>query len=516
MTPVHTTSIGLLLLAVAGCSSLPGPGEPPDTAALAAASYEDRCAAAFRLADYVTARAGVRDAEAARVPGFPYLRSNRFLASFRNESMDDEELAAWLAEMWALDLDARRVEVANLPDGERGRLDDGLADLALGNGEAADTVGTLRQCGLALLNGPIADEELAASVRARAAVADHYSTAQRVFGLYAVTGAGVAAGFDAWKRENLNTFDRLPEEIPVQGELVRYGPESPAPASAAGAGADLLAAASISPLSTLSLQPSDLDRLAALYAPVFEIDVAGSFDRPGRPMLIDGPGRPVPSVDKGDAVVFFRLEHTRFQGAVLPQLIYTVWFSERPPRSQSDILSGRLDGVVWRVTLGLDGEPVVYDSIHPCGCYHLFFPVPPTERIPMPEDDDVREEALTPAIAPVLGTGQRIVVRLASGSHYIQRVYADDPGGSQRYAVAIPEIPDGPLRMVPMDGNGSTRSLYGETGLIAGTERDERFLLWPMGIESAGAMRQWGTHATAFLGRRHFDDPDLLDQAFRR
>jgi hypothetical protein len=35
-----------------------------------------------------------------------------------------------------------------------------------------------------------------------------------------------------------------------------------------------------------------------------------------------------------------------------------------------------------------------------------------------------------------------------------------------------------------------------------------------MGIASAGAMRQWGHHATAFVGRRHFDDADLLARRF--
>jgi hypothetical protein len=27
-------------------------------------------------------------------------------------------------------------------------------------------------------------------------------------------------------------------------------------------------------------------------------------------------------------------------------------------------------------------------------------------------------------------------------------------------------------------------------------------------------MREWGRHATAFLGRRHFDDPDLIERRF--
>jgi hypothetical protein len=27
-------------------------------------------------------------------------------------------------------------------------------------------------------------------------------------------------------------------------------------------------------------------------------------------------------------------------------------------------------------------------------------------------------------------------------------------------------------------------------------------------------MRQWGHHATAFVGRRHFDDADLIEARF--
>jgi len=30
-----------------------------------------------------------------------------------------------------------------------------------------------------------------------------------------------------------------------------------------------------------------------------------------------------------------------------------------------------------------------------------------------------------------------------------------------------------------------------------------------------GAMRQWGRHATAFVGRRHFDDADLIERRFQ-
>lgn len=69
------------------------------------------------------------------------------------------------------------------------------------------------------------------------------------------------------------------------------------------------------------------------------------------------------------------------------------------------------------------------------------------------------------------------------------------------------------LYTVLVVGDGR-RSLFGSDGLVAGTERPERWLLWPMGIPSPGAMRERGHHATAFVGRRHFDDPYLLEELF--
>ncbi len=44
--------------------------------------------------------------------------------------------------------------------------------------------------------------------------------------------------------------------------------------------------------------------------------------------------------------------------------------------------------------------------------------------------------------------------------------------------------------------------------------RLERYWFWPMGVPEPGAMRQWGRHATAFVGRRHFDDADLSEKYF--
>ena len=102
-------------------------------------------------------------------------------------------------------------------------------------------------------------------------------------------------------------------------------------------------------------------------------------------------------------------------------------------------------------------------------------------------------------------------MRIASGTHYIERVgvvRGDD--GALRYELQ----PYGRLRSL-VRPDGSRASVFGADGLVAGTERPERWIFWPSGIVSAGSMRQWGRHATAFVGRRHFDDADLLEKRFR-
>ena len=107
--------------------------------------------------------------------------------------------------------------------------------------------------------------------------------------------------------------------------------------------------------------------------------------------------------------------------------------------------------------------------------------------------------------------GARIVLRLAAGTHYLQRVtpVAGPAGGGIEYIFAD----DDALRSVPLP-EGGRRSVYRPDGIVPGTERGERYLFWPMGVPEPGAMRQWGRHATAFIGRRHFDDAGLMERYF--
>ncbi len=66
-----------------------------------------RCQRLFVTLDRAVMGAGVQDGGAARVKGFPYLRVDRFLASYRNQSMSRDETAWWVQRMQGLDAEAR-------------------------------------------------------------------------------------------------------------------------------------------------------------------------------------------------------------------------------------------------------------------------------------------------------------------------------------------------------------------------------------------------------------------------
>jgi hypothetical protein len=138
----------------------------------------------------------------------------------------------------------------------------------------------------------------------------------------------------------------------------------------------------------------------------------------------------------------------------------------------------------------------------------MFFPTPRATPRPAPEPDE--EWAFVPATLPRVAPGERPRLRLASATHALEGV-ALVRGADSLVRYELRDYDE--LRSLRRL-DGGHRSAFGPEGLVAGSERPERFLFWPMGIASAGAMRQWGRHATAFVGRRHFDDADLVARRF--
>jgi hypothetical protein len=479
-------SLAWFALLVAGCAAV----DDRLATHLETGSADVReCAQWYRALDAEIDAAGVRDAQYTRLPGFPHLRVDRLLAALRDRAAESEPaLRAYAERLAELDLESRRHEVQNLP--------------ALDESFRGQTLKRARDCSRRLRDADLASGEGRAALLAAARVPDDYSLTRRVLGLYFLTRIPFSAGVRRWERQMREDFQREPDPT---ANRVRYAPPA-APPLPRNAVAGLLGRAAFDPLGQPALSERELDRLAAAYAPSFEVEIAGDYDRFG--WLRWRRGSSVPQVEAAEPAVYVQMAYTRYRGQVLVQLVYTLWFPERPRRGAVDLLAGRLDAVVWRVTLAPDGEPLLYDSMHACGCFHLFFPTPRARPRPAP---DRREEwAFAPQPLPRVGEGERPVLTIASGTHYIERVgLVRGPDSLVRYAFR----PYDELRSMPR-AVGDHASAFGPDGLIAGTERLERFLFWPMGIVSPGAMRQWGRHATAFVGRRHFDDADLLERRF--
>jgi hypothetical protein len=481
-----------------GCATI----EPPFDAHLASEAPQVReCAEWYRTLDDRVATAGARDAQDARVTGFPYLRVNRLLAALRPAAASNERALHALADrMLALDLEARRYEIRNLPAGQLpGPRDDG------DNFGQRLALQRTQECGRLLEDIDLARPGARDALLRSAAVPDDYLLFNRIAGLYWITRLAFADGVRRYQDETMAAF-RRELAVPAGGSIVRYAPEPGSPLPRLRV-ALMLRHAAGNPLGIPEPSESDLSALLAAYAPSFEVEVKGDYDRFGALRWLRGEG--TPAVDGAQLAVYSQAAWTRYEGKVLLQLVYTLWFPERPPQSEGDILAGKLDGLTWRVTLAPDGEPLVYDAIHPCGCYHLFFPTP--RATPLPAPGGLEEWMFSPQSLPRIADGERPLLRIATGTHYIERVSVTRGTDSlARYALR----PYGELRSLDRFP-GPHASAFGADGLIAGTERPERFVFWPMGIESAGAMRQWGRQATAFVGRRHFDDADLFEKRFR-
>lgn len=513
--PSRFLVIGAMLV-IAGCAG--APAQLQYAAASSAAIVTPPADAQARLRtcqqffvelDRVVRRAKVTDSQAAPVPGFPYLRMDRFLQSFRDQTVAEPAFSAWVGRLQRLAEQGRQLELANLP-ADRARALQAMFSAALG--EPRDLMETVRDCATQLHRRDLADNARRERLRA-AWVPSEYVTWKRGVGLYMFTSLPVNSVIKRWHEVTHATFAQPIESLAVHGELLRYvPPRLPIPLDSDGV-RDILRRSARNPLGIPEPAGVDRERLFATFAPTWQIDVVSDDDRlgaPGWPSIADER----PTIDVRNPTVYRQLSHTRFAGNVLLQLNYVVWFPARPRTSRWDYLGGFVDGITWRVTLSPDGTPLVFEAMHNCGCYHMFFPTPGLRLRPVANtpDDDLQEAALVPQQAPALAPGSGPVLRIAHRTHYLQRVTitALDNGRSVAYRWADYDS----LRSLPL-APGGRRSLFRADGIVPGTTRGERWFLWPMGIPHPGQMRQWGHHAIAFVGRRHFDDPYLLETTFQ-
>lgn len=456
---------------------------------------EPECTEFLEELDATVARAGVRDASSHAIPGFPHLRTSRFLSALGPRLRGQEAHRAWVEEMVRLGLSARKKEIYNLPDKWAKSL------LQQYDGDRQALYERARECSQRIL-AQVGTASLP-RLLAEAAVPDEYSFVQSALGLYPLAALPVAL-LTLKARGSMEAYFRLSlEQLPVEGILVALAPPR-AFSLSEGEIRELLHRSRAHLLGVPILDQESEWKLATALAPVFLQDVATPRDRFGRVHWMKGRVR----VERKKPAVYYYLSTAFLKGNPVIQINYVIWYPQRGGRNTPWFERGSMDGLTVRLTLDQDGQLAVADMMNNCGCYHSFWPRQDLVQGPRPGLPGLGPFA--PGFLPVLFHGDRLGVRVSSGRHQVQGLFAAAQQPDQTPYELIPyEI----LEALPRDEE-STESVFDAHGILKGSERAEQFLLFSMGIPRIGSMRQRGHHAIDFFDRVHFDDPDLLDRSF--
>ncbi|MBT8363126.1 MAG: hypothetical protein KJP23_00375 [Deltaproteobacteria bacterium] len=479
----------VLALLCAGCAMVP---VPTRSAHFGETGPLGSCADFFASLDKRTEEAEVIDPGVFRVKNYPYLRVNRLLASFREEVDDQVAFAVWVNRMQALDQDARKYEILNLPNSAVAALD-----------SVNDRAGLYRKiatCGDILKAADFQSVKHQERLRRSVSVPDDYIALHRFLGIYPFTSMFVYRGVSIWHAEAKKSFSPEP---PVDWRSIRYIPARKTDISSVHQTGE---PTKRDALGIPMHSPADRKALFQRYAPVWEIQLQGDYDRIGTPIWT---GKGVLDVNTDQPLTYTLLSFTRFGKEILTQLNYIIWFPSRPKEGNLDIYGGLLDGLNYRVTLDTNKEPLIYETIHNCGCYYKTYP---TNRIQVREKIDYAEPPLILKAPDVNPSRDLMTVSMQSRTHYVQHLY---PSSRELQSeTAVYSLADyGQHLSLPLSRD-DRKSMFSQNSITPGSERLERFILWPTGVLSPGAMRRWGRHAVAFVGKRHFDDPFFMDSMF--
>lgn len=337
-----------LLPAIAGvllaaCAAAPESLPAPELREAKLPGLED-CRTSFEQTDARVAAAGATHHGYHRIPGFPYLRTDRTLASFAEQARSAEAVGTWVRRMRAHDAEAREYELLNLglENPERRNLHTDLyrcgRGLAFVDLEVPGNLDLLRAHAVRIVEGPPPErglerlgEMLAAPVTAirdgarRASVRSDFESAQPE------TPAKLV-----WEVEPTRQRGLVPLHL---DELRRDALGYP------------------------GMIGSAWRALAEKHAPQLWLDGADGSAAPAA-LYWDEQQRLRARSD--DPTVYYRVDFVRQAEQLLPKIQYAV-FLPSEPTAKPGVLR-------WQVTLGPEVEPLLYESAHPEGSPRLAFP----------------------------------------------------------------------------------------------------------------------------------------------
>jgi hypothetical protein len=452
-----------------------------------------------KLAETV-AETGTTDAGTVTIPGFPYLRTSRFLSAMAENVTDDARFADWLTLMKQQAAGGFEKEIQNLP---ASAVEKTAADARIPPNRSA-LLEKVSVCASALSAKDETQPDFRNVLLSAPHAPDEYSRTMRILGLYPLASLPVAYLTHRAQKKFNGWFDTPMENLPVQGRLIAYGPEetSRTPKEI------VRKLFEMAPENSLHMKIFDSDsirKLAEALAPTIIQDVSGPHDVPGKVGWKEGRV----DIEAATPALYYYLSNAMVKQKPIVQINYVAWFSARKGPLAPSIERGPLDGLTLRISLTPDGEPLMLDIMNNCGCYHMF--IPGKEAVVKRKEKSLAIDAFVPQWLPDNFPVFPLHVRANSGWHQVQRAWAAKEPLSSTSAYRL--IPYQELESLPHP-DGQHESVFNARGIMKGSDRIEPFLLFSMGVPSVGSMRQRGHHAISLVGRDHFDAPDLFEKNF--
>jgi hypothetical protein len=490
--PLYLIALLSLLAFIAGCAT-PSPRSIP--------RLLDRpmeCQEFLERLDKITGDTGAKNAAHRRVPGFPYLRTNRFLSALQEKLDSDEQRKEWVEWMLELDLSDRKKETLNLPD---------EAVLALSQGRHIDRDKLYKHtqyCCLELFMHDQTRPDVYEKLSRFVSVPDEYVFALRVFGLYPLVYLPVNLITYNVRERIKKTFKQPLDELLVEGHLTTYCPPADRTSLSENEIQDMFRNSRKTSLRVPRFSEDEEKQLVEHFAPVFIQDVNAPYDMPGE--VAWGVGKLTINSEK--PTVYYFVSHAFLKGVPIFQIVYVIWYTERAGKRSPLIERGPLDGMMIRISFDSMGRPFMVDGTNGCGCYHFF--APKKDRIKKVIARPFALDPFVPQWLPEIVSGTYLGIRINSGWHQVERLCALPPPSN---ALTYELVPYDRLESIPK-GAGLRESMFDTKGIARGSHRIEPYILFSSGIPSIGSMRQRGHHAIELTDRVHFDDPYLFDENF--
>lgn len=436
-------------------------------------SQQVTCFAAFEALDLLAFQsAGTLIGN--RIPNMPWLRHNRLISRGIRALSDAAKVNKLLRRMSLLSTNGLSHELVTLPESQ---LQHWRSQYRIN----LPVRSFITQCANRLIKLQLESPKRTLARLQKLPTDNDYSTLARVAGLYPLASIPFRLGIVKEQRQLAREWGQIGDK-----RWFKYQPK----------------------LAPNSQAASSKWRLLKRHAPTWLLDSETRANLPGTPYW---QGKQL-TVNTQRVNTYAFVSEARWKQQPVTQLNYVVWFSERPRLKRFDWVAGQHDAVVFRVNLSQQGEVIAYDSIHLCGCwYRLFLP----EGRPFNNNRRYwREPVLMQRITVPPQSNPRMAIYLQADTHQIQYLQPVATASRDSHGKTVDSRyqlqPFSSLLKLPSDSG--VRPVFNHKGYVAGSERPERWLFWPMGVKNPGALRRFGDHAISFVGRRYFDDPHLLEK----